>query len=89
MKRIMPQWRKGYAVARMRAIFPLRSLCGDIRGGPLAEYAIVLAVLSISIWLIIQSLVVNIVNNVDGVATSAAALGAQGMPSIPVPDSSL
>jgi Flp pilus assembly pilin Flp len=86
---MLRRWIEKNIYMRMHAVFILRAALSDNRGAVLAEYAVVLSVLSIAIWVVIQTLVFNIVTHVDNVATAAASVGAQGLPSVALPDSSL
>ncbi len=64
----------------------MKSLLRDTRGAVLAEYSVVLLVLSVAIWCVIVGLTVAIVNHIDSVASNSGVAAASNLPSMNAPD---
>jgi Flp pilus assembly pilin Flp len=61
-------------------------LIKDTNGGVLVEYALVLLVLSVAIWIVIIGLSVTIANHIESVASASGAAATTNLPSVPAPD---
>lgn len=64
-----------------------KHLIKDIKGQVLVEYALVLTLLSVVVWIVIIGVAVAVANQLQSIAAASGAAATNTLPSIPAPDS--